>query len=179
MTDNPSPPMASSFAGRRRSRATVLYHWSESRDTVVYMPFPRSSRPWRCQGRWSVSACGVGCGGRVVAIVSKITERLAVEHGDGENHEGTGWGVHPCGAGAQEELRGLRGGQGRRLQGLRWRVFRFPWPERGWQDDDDEDDLRCRNTDGRRTLRSRPRRLPPRAGDQTPHRGRPSGEQPR
>src|SRR5215203_5888844 len=109
-----SPPMAVSLAGRKLRGTLVIWPWSRSRDTVVYVPFPRSS------------------------------PTLA-------------WSDTP----------------------VRWRVFRFLGPEWGWEDYHHEDDLRGRNTDGRRARRSRSRRLPPRAGDQTPHRGRPPGEQPR
>src|ERR671916_2730025 len=112
-------------------------------------------RPWRGPKRRRLPGSGL-------VNVSKNIERLAVEHGDTENQEGPVWGVDPCGARSEEELLRLRGGQGCRLQGLRWRVFRFFGPERGWEDDDHEDDLRGRHTDGWRARCRRSRRLPPR-----------------
>src|SRR5215204_2748307 len=110
---------------------------------------------------------------------SRIVERLAVEHGGEENCRYPIGRVNPRGPVPQEELRRLRGCQGCRLPGIRWRVFRFSGSERGREDHDDEDDLRGGNTDERRARCGWPRRLPLRAGDQAPHRGRPAGEQPR
>src|SRR5215217_9070623 len=99
-------------------------------------------RPWRCLKHWSSGDRLPGSG---LVNVSENIERLAVEHGDRENQGGSDRGVDPGGARSEEELLGLRGGQGCRLQGLRWRMFRFFGPERGWEDDDHEDDLRSRN----------------------------------
>src|ERR671921_2109437 len=111
------------------------------------------SRPWRGLRRWLVRA--TGCGQRVPANVSESIERLAVEHGDGEKQGSPIWGVDPRGAGSEEELLGLRGGQGCRLRGLRWRVFRLSGPERGWGDDYHEDDLRGGDTHGWKAQRRR------------------------
>jgi hypothetical protein len=75
--------MAGSLAGRILTRIAVLWHWSEGGDTVVYESSPRSPVAWLCPKRWLVWAAVIG--GRELEIVSKIIERLAVEHGDGED----------------------------------------------------------------------------------------------
>ena len=76
-----SPPMAVSLADRILRGTLMPWPWSESRDTVVYVPFPRSSPTLA----WSETPAGPG-----LVNVSKNIERLAVEHGDGENQEGPG-----------------------------------------------------------------------------------------
>src|SRR5215207_8369760 len=85
--------------GRRCSNC-----WLDRRDTIEYAPFPRF--PWlrRCPKRRAIRVCG-GYRGRELMVVSRIIERLAVEHGDAENLRSLIGEVYPCGQGAQEELR--------------------------------------------------------------------------
>jgi hypothetical protein len=76
--------MAASLAGLILRGTLVLWHWSESRDTVVYVPFPGSFPALV----WSETLAGLGEWRRLpgpgLANVSESIERLAVEHGDGE-----------------------------------------------------------------------------------------------
>ena len=56
-----SPPMAVGLAGRTLRGTLVIWPWSESRDTVVYVPFPGSSPTLA----WSETPVpGVGTGER-------------------------------------------------------------------------------------------------------------------
>jgi hypothetical protein len=87
--------MAVSLAGLILRGTLVLWLWLESRDTIVYVPFPRSSPTLA----WSETPAGSGewrqFPGSGLVNVSKNIERLAVEHGDGENQGGPDWGVDP------------------------------------------------------------------------------------
>ena len=90
-----SPLMAVRVVGRILCGTLVLWPWSESRDTVVYVPFPRSSPTLACSETPAHSGAWRRFSGSELVNVSKNVERLAVEHGDGENQGGPDWGIDP------------------------------------------------------------------------------------
>jgi hypothetical protein len=87
--------MAVSLAGRILRGTLEPWCWFESRDTVVYVPFPSLSPILT----WSETPAGSGEWRRLqgpgLVNVSRSIERLAVEHGDAENQESPDWGVDP------------------------------------------------------------------------------------
>ncbi len=75
--------MAGSLADLRLRGTPIPWHWSDSRDTVVYMLFPRSPPALALSETAAVFGHPAAVtGGWEPVIVSKIIERLAVEHGD-------------------------------------------------------------------------------------------------